>query len=110
MIAEVLNHYFPGWEAPEGDEYDGWISCGCPVHDDDNPSASVSYEVDGFRCHGCGYSGDYIKIIEREEGCGFVEALATAKRIAESCGIEVPQEPARKRGRGASRPARFTPL
>ncbi|UBI10017.1 hypothetical protein LA324_05250 [Corynebacterium coyleae] len=109
IIKAVLEHYFPGWEAPE-DEHDGWIKCECPVHDDDNPSASVSYELDSFKCHGCGYSGDYIKIIESEEGCGYVEAIATAARISEQCGVALPPETSRKSSRGVSRPARFRPL
>ena len=110
MIREVLEHYFPGWEAPENYGYDGWLKCECPVHDDDNPSASVNYELDSFTCHGCGYSGDYIKIIRNEEGCGYAEALAIAAGIAEQCGIEVPPEPGRKPSRGVPHPKRFRPL
>lgn len=110
MIAEVLEHYFPGWDCPEDYGYGGWQKCECPVHDDDNPSASVSFELDSFKCHGCGYSGDYIKIIEKEDECGYAEALAIAARIAEQRGIEVPPEFGRKSSRRVSPPARFQPL
>lgn len=110
MIREVLEHYFPHWEAPEDYGYGGWLKCECPVHDDDNPSASVSYELDSFKCHGCGYSGDYIKIIEQEVECGYVEALTIAEGIAEQCGVEVPQKLGGKPGRRVPQPARFKPL
>lgn len=106
LILAVMNKYFPHWEAPE--DWGGtWIQCECPAHDDDNPSASVSYELGAFTCHACGYSGDCIKIIEQEEECGFAEAQRIAARIAEESGNTLPSSLIRKRSRGVPRPARF---
>lgn len=106
MIKAVLEHYFPYWDSPE-DYGNTWESCECPVHDDNTPSASVSYELDAFNCHSCGYSGDYLKVIEQEEGCNFVEAQRVAAGIAEERGIEVPRESRRKPRRGVPRPKKF---
>ena len=105
MIKEVLEHYFPYWEPPEDDGV--WNKCDCPVHDDNFPSASVSYELDAFKCHACGYSGDYIKIIEQEDNCGYAEAVRIAEGIAETSGVSLPPGTARKSSRGVSRPKRF---
>ncbi|WP_369822228.1 CHC2 zinc finger domain-containing protein [Corynebacterium sp. NML120713] len=109
MILETLEFFFPGWSPPPA-LHDGWVKCECPVHDDDNPSASLNLEAEAFVCHGCGYSGDYIKIIEQEEGCSYAEAIKTAERIAEQRGVEVPRSPGRKPRRRVSRAPRFQPL
>lgn len=109
MIREVMGKYFPHWDCPDEDDRE-WIKTECPVHDDDNPSASVSFERNAFMCHGCGYSGDYIKIIEQEEGCSFDEAVRIAEGIAEAGGVEVPLLVSRKPSRGVPRPKRFGSL
>lgn len=107
MIKEVMEHYYPGWDPPEDEGWREWLPTECPVHGDSNPSASVNYTLDAFKCHACGYSGDYLKIIEREEGCSFAEAVRTAERIAESSSVEVPPIATGKPRRRVSRPARF---
>lgn len=99
-------HYYPGWEPPEDDGRD-WITTQCPVHSDGTPSAGISYSRNAFVCHGCGYSGDYLKIIRREEGCTRKEAYERAEAIASSCGIELPPQPKRKRRRRIPKPKRF---
>lgn len=109
MIKAVMEEFYPGWDAPE-DDGRTWIPTECPVHGDDNPSASVSYELDAYVCHACGYSGDYLKIIQEEEEVGFAEALARAEGIAASSGIEVPRSATRKSRRRVSRPKRFGQL
>lgn len=109
MIKEVMEHYYPGWEAPE-DDGRTWIPTECPVHGDDNASASVSYENGAFNCHACGYRGDTYAIIMREEEVHFGEAVGIAEGIAERSGIEVPCSSARKPSRGVSKPARFGSL
>lgn len=80
MIKQVLEHYYPNWVAPE-DTGEEWISCLCPAHDDNNASAAISYEHDAFACLACGYKGDVIAIIRREEGCTFGESKRIAERI-----------------------------
>lgn len=109
MIKEVMEHYYPGWDAPE-DDGRTWIPTECPVHGDDNASASVSYENGAFNCHACGYRGDAYAIIMREEEVHFGEAVGIAEGIAERSGIEVPSSSTRKPSRGVSKPARFGSL
>lgn len=109
MIKEVLEHYYPGWDPPE-DVGREWVASECPVHDDDNPSAGLSFEKEAFVCHGCGFSGDYISIIRGEEDCSFDKAVRIAEEIAERSGVEIPREFERKPRRGVPRPPRFTGL
>lgn len=45
----------------------------CPFHDDKNPSFAVY--PDGYKCFGCGASGDVIDFIMQIRGCDFREAL-----------------------------------
>ena len=77
-IVAVIKHYFPEWEPPRKGIYP-WIKCLCPFHRESNPSASISFEHNAFKCHACGVRGNYITIIKQQEGVSF----ATAKRIAE---------------------------
>lgn len=109
MIKEVMEHYYPGWEPPE-DDGRIWIPTECPVHGDDNASASISYENNAYNCHACGYRGDVYAIIMREEDVHFGEAVGIAEGIAERSGIEVPRSSTRKPGRGVSKPTRFGSL
>lgn len=56
-----------------------WWPCRCPMpgHDDSDPSASIGPR--GWRCHGCGASGDILDLYRVTTGDGFpraVEALA----------------------------------
>jgi len=101
-----METYYPGWDPPE-DDGRLWIPTECPVHGDENPSASVSYDHNAFVCHACGYSGDYLKIIQKEEEVNFAEAVERAEGIAATSGIEVPRGTARKPRRGIPRPKRF---
>lgn len=45
----------------------GWQSIRCPFHDDEQASASINLDLNGFKCHGCGISGDALKIIKDQE-------------------------------------------
>ncbi len=81
MIVEAIQRYYPDWEPPP--DHREWNKCLCPFHGESNPSAAVSYELDGFNCFACSTKGDAISIIRQEEGVGFVEA----RRIADAiCG------------------------
>ncbi|WP_367274963.1 CHC2 zinc finger domain-containing protein [uncultured Corynebacterium sp.] len=77
------------------------------MHSDEFPSASISFEKEAFKCHGCGYKGDYLKIIMREEEVSRDAAVRIAEGIAENSGIEVPRSAARKRSRGVPKLKRF---
>jgi DNA primase catalytic core len=60
-----------------------WAPMNCPFHDDESPSASVSHH--GFRCHGCGASGDLFKVwMNLHPGVSFPEAVRV---LAERAGV-----------------------
>ncbi|WP_079053789.1 CHC2 zinc finger domain-containing protein [Streptomyces graminilatus] len=69
-IAEVLKHFY-GIEAKERA---GWQKMLCPLHAEENPSASVSTEKQRWSCFVCDVSEDSYDVIQREEGIGFREA------------------------------------
>lgn len=46
--------------------------CNCPFHSEKTPSMKI-YK-DGFKCYGCGESGDIFTFVEKMEGCDFKEA------------------------------------
>ena len=52
----------------------GWASARCVFHDDTSPSLSVNVHHGGFRCFGCGESGDLIRFHQLAHGMSFVEA------------------------------------
>jgi hypothetical protein len=49
----------------------------CPFHEDKNPSFAVYH--DGYKCFGCGASGDVIDFIMQIRNCDFKEALEILK-------------------------------
>ena len=53
----------------------------CPFHEERNPSAAVNHTLNGFICHGCGVSGDAIKIIREHWGKTYPEAIEFAKEL-----------------------------
>lgn len=65
MISDVLEFYGLDQRISQ---LKGWQSIHCPFHDDNQASASVNLDVDGFKCHGCGVSGDALKLIQEQEG------------------------------------------
>lgn len=97
LIADVLLHYFPHWEPPE-DRKD-WNQCLCPSHNEDRPSCSVSYERDAVNCKACGFKGDAIAIIRRQEGLNYSEAVKRAAELSGASYIPVSGSTARKSSR-----------
>ncbi|WP_443062942.1 CHC2 zinc finger domain-containing protein [Streptomyces sp. NBC_00440] len=73
-IAEVLKHYY----SIDVKQRAGWSKIPCPLHVDENPSASVNTEKDRWNCFVCQVSEDSIDIVMREENIGFREAQAWA--------------------------------
>ncbi|MFC9591505.1 CHC2 zinc finger domain-containing protein [Streptomyces sp. NPDC056944] len=73
-IAEVFKHYY----SIAVRERAGWTKVPCPLHVDENPSASVNTERDRWNCFVCQVSEDSIDVIMREENIGFREAQAWA--------------------------------
>ncbi|MER6102380.1 CHC2 zinc finger domain-containing protein [Streptomyces sp. NPDC001832] len=73
-IAAVLKHYY----SIDVKERAGWSKTLCPLHVEENPSASVNTEKDRWNCFVCQVSEDSIDVVMREEKLGFREAQAWA--------------------------------
>ncbi|MFE5542792.1 CHC2 zinc finger domain-containing protein [Streptomyces sp. NPDC056534] len=73
-IAAVLKHYY----SIDVKERAGWSKTLCPLHVEENPSASVHTERNRWNCFVCQVSEDSIDVIMREEKIGFREAQAWA--------------------------------
>ncbi|MGW1739997.1 CHC2 zinc finger domain-containing protein [Nocardia sp. NPDC001965] len=98
LIVSVIHRFHPDWKPPR-DNHRDWIACLCPFHGERNSSASVSYTLNGFKCHGCGYKADAIAILMKEGGMTFAEAQRIAETGAVGSGGAVRPEPARKPSR-----------
>jgi DNA primase len=86
-IAAVLEHYGGFISVPET----GWRSVRCPFHDDRTASGSINIELNGYRCHACGISGDGIKIIEDQEHIDFEAACEFARSVLGASVEDVPR-------------------
>ena len=62
----------------------GYKAC-CPFHDEKTPSFSV-VPGKGYRCFGCGESGDVFAFLIKHLGLSFVDAV---KHVASNAGIEI---------------------
>ncbi|WP_425298242.1 CHC2 zinc finger domain-containing protein [Nocardia abscessus] len=98
LITSVIRRYHPDWEPPSDTGRD-WIACLCPFHGETNKSASVSFEHNAFRCHGCGMKGDAISIIRQQEEVNYSEAVRITKEISPGSDEPVPSKLPRKSGR-----------
>ncbi|WP_406307538.1 CHC2 zinc finger domain-containing protein [Streptomyces sp. NBC_00885] len=71
----------------------------CPLHADDNPSASVDVDGNRWNCFVCNLSEDSYAVIMRERSCGFIEAqeFACAEFGGDSQGLsqDVQRQPSR---------------
>ena len=97
-IAAVLSRY--GLEVPERT---GWRPVQCPFHDDRSASASVNTDLGGFRCHGCGVSGDAYRLLMEREGITFPQALELGDRLEADPNAEG-ETPRLRKGKRAYRP------
>ncbi|WP_373686633.1 CHC2 zinc finger domain-containing protein [Nocardia terpenica] len=98
LITQVIHRYCPDWVPPDAGRNE-WVSCRCPFHGDDSPSASVSYASSAFKCFACPVKGDAIAIIRQQEEVSFAEAVRIAEDLSPDGGRTVRQKPARKPGR-----------
>lgn len=58
-----------------GGSYGAWMPTVCPIHEDNNASASVNEEIGRMKCHGCEFSGDVVDLAMVHLGTSdFVEA------------------------------------
>ncbi|QNJ57044.1 DNA primase [Mycobacterium phage BengiVuitton] len=106
-IAQVIQRYYPDWEPPP--DHNEWNKCLCPFHGDENPSAAVSYDLQGFNCMACGVRGDVISIIRHEEEVNYPTAKRIAEELSVGCNVPIQGKSQRKPSRrvfGESRSAR----
>jgi len=81
-IVDVVSHYITLKQVGRN------FTALCPFHPEKTPSFVVSPEKQIFKCFGCGVGGNAITFVEKYEGISFFEAV---KRVAEICGVELPQ-------------------
>ncbi|MGW0575796.1 CHC2 zinc finger domain-containing protein [Streptomyces sp. NPDC002920] len=71
----------------------------CPLHADENPSASVDIDGNRWNCFVCNLSEDSWAVIMRERNCGFLEAQELARAEfggdGQAVSPDVPGEPSR---------------
>ncbi|MYX26033.1 hypothetical protein GTY75_05005 [Streptomyces sp. SID8381] len=92
----MLKHYY----SIDVKQRAGWSKIPCPLHVDDNPSASVSTEKQRWTCFVCQVSEDSIDVIMREEKIGFREAQAWAHARLGGSGENLPSAIQEQPGRG----------
>src|SRR3954462_1502491 len=73
----------------------------CPFHADTKPSLNVNLRKRVFNCYPCGDGGDIIKFVAKKEYSGDPAGhlLEAAEKLAEICGISLPEdgpEPSKK--------------
>ncbi|WP_353962733.1 CHC2 zinc finger domain-containing protein [Kitasatospora purpeofusca] len=73
-ISDVLRHYYGIALRERG----GWQKILCPLHPEENPSASANTERQRWSCFVCDVSEDSYDVIQREEGIGFRKAQELA--------------------------------
>lgn len=96
-IVEVIQHYFPDWEPPEDNP--PWMKTLCPFHGESIPSATVSYELNSFKCFACEAHGDIVTLIMRHEEIPYAEAKCRAEEILGDRYLAVSPKPARQPSR-----------
>lgn len=69
-LAGVVARYANGQRRVGGRVF--WL---CPFHDERTPSFTITPDGGGFKCFGCGASGDVIEFVMRAEGLDFKAAL-----------------------------------
>jgi len=90
-IVDVVSHYITLKQVGRN------FTALCPFHPEKTPSFVVSPEKQIFKCFGCGVGGNAITFVEKYEGVSFFEAV---KRVAEICGVELPQGEFKEREEG----------
>jgi hypothetical protein len=79
-IEDYLNHL--GAKVPARGS--GWRKMLCPFHEDRTASAAVNFDINRFKCHGCGVSGDTYDLIQLKNGGTLIEAIEFASTISTS--------------------------
>ena len=79
-IVDVISEYIP--LTKKGKNFFGV----CPFHDDNNPSMSVSRELQIFRCFSCGAGGNVFTFVKDYENLTFKETL---EKLAAKAGVKL---------------------
>ncbi|WP_435820674.1 CHC2 zinc finger domain-containing protein [Kitasatospora cineracea] len=102
-IREVLRHFY----GIEVRERGGWQKILCPLHPEENPSASVNIEKQRWSCFVCDVREDSYDVIRRELGVGFREAHEFAHERFSGGGADVLRAVRGESGRGVHERPRF---
>ena len=86
-IVKVISYYIP--LVKKGKNY----MAVCPFHNDSNPSLTVSYEKQIYKCFSCGASGNVFTFVQEYEGISFIDAV---KKVCELEHIPLPEFKERK--------------
>jgi len=62
----------------------GWRKMRCPFHEDRTASSAINFELNRFKCHGCGVAGDIYDLIKHKRGGTLNEAIEFAQTISTS--------------------------
>ena len=65
----------------------------CPFHNERSPSFNVNPARKGYKCFGCGVSGDAIRFVMEIEGKSFPETVA---KLADMYGVHLPNRVAQR--------------
>ena len=76
-VEDYLNYI--GANVPS--EGTGWRKMRCPFHGDTHASAALNFDIQKFKCHGCGVSGDVYDLIRHKEGGSLREAVKFATTV-----------------------------
>lgn len=79
----------------------GWVRMRCPFHDDNDPSAAVNHDLQGFECKGCHVKGDAVKLLQTQSHLPFREALAKAEYLTGQTRSEGSSSPTGKKRRAS---------
>ncbi|UXY16821.1 DNA primase [Chitiniphilus purpureus] len=82
-IVDVIERYLPLKKAGQN-----YAAC-CPFHKEKSPSFTVSPTKQFYHCFGCGAHGSAVGFVMEYEALSYPEAI---RKLAESVGLQVPQE------------------
>lgn len=72
----------------------------CPWHDDHDPSLRIYEEEPHHHCFSCGFHGDVLDLIQKQDGCDFREAKRQLEELASARPAKTPSVPKGARGLG----------
>jgi hypothetical protein len=95
LIVAVIQRHHPSW-LPPPDTGREWHKAMCPYHNESNPSASISFKLNAFKCFSCSVVGDAIKLIMEQEEVNYSTAVGVLQDISGGSYEPVPVESAKQ--------------